>query len=78
MGTSGRLTRAYIQLCTDFKVQLELYVRNPNIAILGMSKTYPRMTDVHEHVIIDKTKTTNQDTWPMCYSGSTIVDIVHD
>jgi hypothetical protein len=25
MGTSGQLARVYIQLCTDFKVQLEPY-----------------------------------------------------
>jgi hypothetical protein len=37
MKTSGQLSRAYIQIRADFKVQLELYTMNPNTAILGMS-----------------------------------------
>jgi hypothetical protein len=29
MKTSGQLSKAYIQLCTDFKVQLETYINKP-------------------------------------------------
>jgi hypothetical protein len=38
MKTSGQLSRVYIQLYADFKVQLELYTNmNPNTTVLGMS-----------------------------------------
>jgi hypothetical protein len=42
MGTSGQLSRVYIQLHTDFKVQLEPYDnKNPNTAILVKSHNVP-------------------------------------
>jgi hypothetical protein len=29
MGTSGQLSKVYIQLCADFKVPLETYIDKP-------------------------------------------------